>query len=61
MFGPCRKCGRKEDLIGGLCENHRLERDQAIDPQFDDQKKLSKEEILKELEEKKKNRKNWWG
>lgn len=63
MIGNCKRCGNKEELHGGTCENCRLEAQNKRQQELlgTDKKKMSREEIEQELAEHRKDKKFWWG
>ena len=59
MMGKCRKCDKRDELRGGLCEDCTEEEEAKRIPTGKKREKLSKEEIQKEISEKRRDKKFW--
>lgn len=59
MFGKCRKCGKKDKLQGGLCEDCASEEEAKFNPLNDEREKFSKEELQREIQERRRDKKFW--
>ncbi|MEW6295304.1 MAG: hypothetical protein AB1467_03330 [Candidatus Diapherotrites archaeon] len=57
--GICRKCNRKEDLRGGLCEDCASEEEAKRNPLNETREKLTKEELEKQMAEKRHDKRFW--
>lgn len=61
-IGNCRKCGRRDEMKGGLCEDCFSAREaEEMQDLIGGRRKLSEEELKKQLEERKKDKSFWWG
>lgn len=63
VFGSCKKCGRREELGGGLCENCRLEIEGKRHMQLVEEKRerQSREEIERDVAEHRRDKRFWTG
>ncbi len=59
MMGKCRKCDKRDELRGGLCEDCVEEEEAKRVPIETKREKLSKEEMEKEIAEKRRDKKFW--
>jgi len=60
IYGECKICGQKTQLLGTICENCKLELEAKHDPSREKkQEKQSKEEIEKELAERRRDPSFW--
>lgn len=59
-IGFCKKCGEKDKLLGGLCENCRLEIEAKHSLEFEEKREAkSREELERELAERRRDKKFW--
>lgn len=62
VFDYCKKCGERRHLKGGLCEDCGSEKDaQRMQSILGTRERKTKEEIEKEIAEKRKDKRFWWG
>ncbi len=62
VFADCRNCGKKENLRGGLCEDcQSVKETERLNSVLGTRQRKTKEEVEKEIAERKKDRKYWWG
>ncbi|MBU2100039.1 MAG: hypothetical protein ABH850_05945 [Candidatus Micrarchaeota archaeon] len=59
MMGKCRKCDKRDELRGGLCEDCQEEEEAKRLPLNETREKLSKEDIEQEIAEKRRDKKFW--
>lgn len=59
MMGKCKRCDKRDELKGGLCEDCNEEEAVKNLPTSKPKEKLSKEEIEKEIAEKRRDKKFW--
>lgn len=62
VFDYCKKCGERKQLRGGLCEDCQSEKEaERMDSILGTREKKSREEVEKEIAERKKDKRFWWG
>lgn len=60
--GLCKKCGEKDKLVGGLCENCRLEIEAKQSLTYkEDREEKSREEMERDLAERRRDKRFWLG
>ncbi len=59
MMGKCRKCDKRDELKGGLCEDCAEEEEAKRIPLASKREKLSREDIEKEIAEKRRDKRFW--
>jgi tRNA(Ile)-lysidine synthase TilS/MesJ len=59
MMGRCKRCDKRDELKGGLCEDCIEEEEAKRVPLYQKREKLSKEEIEKQIQEKRRDKKFW--
>ncbi len=59
MMGKCKRCEKRDELKGGLCEDCIEEEEAKRIPVDKPREKPSKEEIQKEIEEKRRDKSFW--
>jgi len=59
MMGKCRKCDKRDELKGGLCEDCAEEEEAKRSPVSQPKEKLSKDEIKQQVEERRRDKKFW--
>jgi len=59
MMGKCKRCDKRDELKGGLCEDCHEEDELKRMPLMQKREKLSKEEIKSQIEEKRRDKKFW--
>lgn len=62
VYDFCKKCGEKRNLKSGLCEDcASVKEAERMDSLTGTRVKLSREEVEKEVAEKKRDKRFWWG
>jgi len=62
VFDNCRMCSNKRELRGGLCEDcQSVKEAERMNSVLGTRERKTKEEIEKEIAERKKDRRFWWG
>lgn len=62
VLDNCRACGNRRNLKGGLCEDCQSTKEaERMDSIMGTRQRKSREEIEKEIAERKKDRRFWWG
>lgn len=62
VYDFCKKCGEKRNLRGGLCEDCQSAKDvERMDQMTGVRVHKSKDEVEKEIAERKRDKRFWWG
>lgn len=62
VYDFCKMCGEKRNLRGGLCEDcQSIKEAERMKSVLGTRDKKTKEEIEKEIAERKKDKRFWWG
>jgi len=61
MIGNCKKCGKREELKGGMCEDCKSEEEASRNPLNVKREKLSREELERIMAEKRRDKRFWYG
>jgi hypothetical protein len=62
VIADCRNCGKKREVRGGLCEDCQSAKEaERMDSVLGTRTRKTKEQVEKEIAERRKDRKYWWG
>ncbi len=62
VFDFCKKCGEKRNLKSGMCEDCQSVKDaERMSSIYGERTRQSKDEIEKEVAERKRDKHFWWG